>query len=78
MGERQPDVVAAGDDDAVGIENPEAGQRDMLGLVEDDRHQPRPMSHQGGIGRRLRSDAVRTRPQQIGAGGKIERGHDRR
>ena len=32
MGERPADLFAAGDDDAAGIENPEAGQRDLLCL----------------------------------------------
>ena len=40
MGERLADLVAAGDHDAAGIEDPEAGKRDLL-RFQDDRHQPR-------------------------------------
>jgi hypothetical protein len=37
MGKRLADFVAAGNHDAAGIEDAEAGQRDFL-RVQDDRH----------------------------------------
>ena len=77
MGERLTDLVAAGNHDAAGIENPETGERDFLGFP-DDRHQPRTNLD---IGLRCGS-ACRERigppPKQIGAGGEIERRPDRR
>ena len=77
MGERLADFVAAGDHDAAGIEDAESGQRDLL-RFQDDRHQPRADLDIGRRGGRVRGKGVRTPPQQIAAGGKIERGPDRR
>ena len=77
MGERLADLVAAGDHDAVGIEDPEAGKRDFL-RFQDDRHQPRADLDIARRCRRARRKRVRPPPQQIGAGGEIERGPDRR
>ena len=78
MGERLPDLVAAGDHDAAGIEDAEAGQRDLLRL-QDDRHQPaRRSRHRRAEAGAFAGKRVRPPPQQIAAGGKIERGPDRR
>ena len=77
MGERLADLVAAGDHDAAGIEDPEAGKRDLL-RIQDDRHQPRADLDIARRCRRARRQCIRPPPQQIGAGGQIERGPDRR
>ena len=77
MGERLADLVASGDHDAAGIEDAETGQRDFL-RFQDDRHQPRADLDIGWRRRRARRKCIRPPSQQIGAGGKIERGPDRR
>ena len=77
MGERLADLVAAGDHDAAGIEDPEAGKRDLL-RFQDDRHQSRADLDVARRCRRARRKCVWSPPQQIGAGGQIERGPDRR
>ena len=77
MGERLADLVASGDHDAAGIEDAETSQRDLL-RFQDDRHQPGTDLDIGRRGRRVRGKGVRPPPEQIAAGGKIERGPDRR
>ena len=77
MGERLADLVAAGDHDAAGIEDPEAGERDLL-RFQDDRHQPRADLDIGRRRRRARWKRVRPPPQQVVAGGEVERRPDRR
>ena len=77
MGERLADLVAAGDHDAAGIEDAETGQRDLL-RFQDDRHQPRADLDIGWRRGRARRKSIGPPSQQIGAGGEIERGPDRR
>ena len=49
MRQREPDLLAAGDDDAVGVEQPKARERDVLGGNEI-RHHARAESDIGGVG----------------------------
>ena len=53
MRQRQPDFLAAGDDDAVGIEQPKSGQRHVL-RGDQIRHHARAERDEGGIGGRGR------------------------
>jgi len=62
MRERQSDLVAAGDDDAVGVEQPESGQRHVLG-GDQIRHHARPERDEGGIGGGGRGAGFRPRWQ---------------
>ena len=77
MGERLADLVAAGDHDAAGIEDAETSQRDFL-RFQNDRHQP--CSDLDIVLRRGRARRKRIGPssEQVGAGGEIECGPDRR
>jgi hypothetical protein len=77
MGERLADLVAAGNHDAAGIEDAEAGQCDFL-RFQNDRHQPRSDLDIGRRGRRVRGKGVRPPPEQVGAGREVECGPDRR
>jgi hypothetical protein len=40
IGEREPKLIAAGNDDAMGVENAQPGERDLLGLSEDGLQAP--------------------------------------
>ena len=77
MGERLADLIAAGDYDAAGIEDPESGERDLL-RFQNDRHQPRADLDIRWRRRRARRKRIGPSPQQVGAGSEIECGPDRR
>ena len=62
MRQRLADFLAAGDDDAVGIEQPESGQRHLLGR-DEIRHHARAERDEGRIGRRGRRARLRSRWQ---------------
>jgi hypothetical protein len=76
MGEREPKLIAAGNDHAVRVENAQARERDLLGLREDGLKAP-PAVDEPRIGRPRGRAAVGSRRQDLAAG-EIEAGLDRR
>ena len=64
MRQRQPDFLAAGDDDAVRIEQPKSRQRHVLGR-DQVRHHARAECGEGRIGRRRRRPGFRPRRQNV-------------
>ena len=77
MGERLADLVAAGDHDAAGIEDPEAGECDLL-RFQNDRHQPRSDLDICRRRRGARWKRIGPPSQQVGAGSEVKCRPDRR